>query len=65
MYDNLSRIIEEVTHKTTPFQLDGEFVVFSNTKQRNHTSIVNVIEISWFLMGRDFVEIKHKCFQIK
>ncbi|XP_017423272.1 cellulose synthase-like protein H1 isoform X2 [Vigna angularis] len=43
MYDNLSRTIEEVTHKTTPFQLDGEFAIFSNTEQRNHPSIVKVI----------------------
>ncbi|KAK8469620.1 hypothetical protein PHAVU_005G116450 [Phaseolus vulgaris] len=43
MYDNLSHKIEEVTHKTIPLQLDGEFSVFSNTEQRNHPSIIKVI----------------------
>ncbi|RDY01531.1 Cellulose synthase-like protein H1, partial [Mucuna pruriens] len=43
MYDNLSQKIEAVTRKTIPFQLDGEFAVFSNTEQRNHPSIIKVI----------------------
>ena len=54
MYDNLSHKIEEVTHKTIPLQLDGEFAVFSNTEQRNHPSIIKVTEISWFL---NYIEI--------
>ncbi|KAG5114522.1 hypothetical protein JHK82_037791 [Glycine max] len=43
MYDNLCQKIEEVTGKTIPFQLDGEFAVFSNTDQRNHPTIIKVI----------------------
>ncbi|KAJ1400053.1 Nucleotide-diphospho-sugar transferase [Sesbania bispinosa] len=43
MYDNLSQKIEDVTRKSIPFQLDGEFAVFSNTDQRNHPSIIKVI----------------------
>ncbi|KAK7335583.1 hypothetical protein VNO80_27507 [Phaseolus coccineus] len=43
MYYNLSQKIEEVTHKSIPLQLDGEFAVFSNTEQRNHPSIIKVI----------------------
>ncbi|KAK7375198.1 hypothetical protein VNO78_35891 [Psophocarpus tetragonolobus] len=42
-YDNLSLKIEQVTRKTIPFQLDGEFAVFSNTDQTNHPSIIKVI----------------------
>ncbi|XP_027339839.1 cellulose synthase-like protein B4 isoform X2 [Abrus precatorius] len=40
MYDTLSQKIEEVTRLPTPFQLGGEFSVFSNTEQRNHPSII-------------------------
>ncbi|KAK7324809.1 hypothetical protein VNO77_28664 [Canavalia gladiata] len=43
MYDNLCQKIEEVTRKSIPFQLDGEFAVFANTEQRNHPCIVKVI----------------------
>ncbi|XP_020238421.1 cellulose synthase-like protein H1 [Cajanus cajan] len=43
MYESLSHKIEEVTRKTIPFQLDGEFAVFSNTDRRNHPSIIKVI----------------------
>ncbi|KAH1222434.1 Cellulose synthase-like protein H1 [Glycine max] len=43
MYHNLSQNLEEVTSKTIPFQLDGEYAVFSNTEQRNHPTIIKVI----------------------
>ena len=45
MYHNLSQNLEEVTSKTIPFQLDGEYAVFSNTEQRNHPTIIKVTDI--------------------
>ncbi|CAJ1956282.1 unnamed protein product [Sphenostylis stenocarpa] len=43
MYDNLSQKVEKVTRKAVPFQLDGEYAVFSNIEPKNHPSIVKVI----------------------
>ncbi|XP_019448917.1 PREDICTED: cellulose synthase-like protein H1 isoform X1 [Lupinus angustifolius] len=43
MYDDLSRKIEEASHKSNSWQLDGEFAVFSNTDRKNHPTIIRVI----------------------
>ncbi|CAL0303965.1 unnamed protein product [Lupinus luteus] len=43
MYDDLSRKIEEASNKSNPWQLDGEFAVFSNTDRKNHPTIIRVI----------------------
>ncbi|CAL0333934.1 unnamed protein product [Lupinus luteus] len=42
-YDNLCHKIEEASHKSIPWQLDGEFAVFSNSDRKNHPTIIRVI----------------------
>ncbi|KAK7257563.1 hypothetical protein RIF29_31615 [Crotalaria pallida] len=44
MYDHLSHKIEEASQrKSIPWQLDGEFAVFSNTERKNHPTIIRYI----------------------